>query len=447
MEPKRATGMAVALLLSATAGYAQTPTPSAPPRLEQDQLDLQARANVVEGSGARALGMGGAFLARADDATAASWNPAGLSYLRLPEVSAVWARANFDSDEILPTGDLNKVDHLRGSTPDFFAVTYPVGFKGITGSAQLSFQRVISFRYDRTIDEFSPLSAHSGGGFDVLAFGGGFQVARWLRAGLTINRWFNGYTQHSVRTINNIAQPGSRTFDTDFRLAAWNGNLGTIWTPSEKVNIGAVVKTPFSGEVKLARERIDIVNTATGDRLEANDHSRDDLTLDFPGAVGVGASFRPWSALTASVDYTRTFWSNGRIYNFFTLPKRGVPEETVPPEGPDFFSVLPYPTLVDPEQKDTEQVRAGLEYVVIRGRWKLPVRVGYYNDRQYFRSLPGSAPRFNAWTAGAGIILGRVLFDGAYAYERGRYVDLQANSVHVNSHRIYASFIYRHNPH
>lgn len=34
------------------------------------------------GAGARALGMGGAFLAVADDATAGYWNPAGLNYLR-----------------------------------------------------------------------------------------------------------------------------------------------------------------------------------------------------------------------------------------------------------------------------------------------------------------------------------------------------------------------------
>ena len=39
------------------------------------------------GSGARAIGMGGAFIAVADDATAASWNPAGLTQLKKPEIS------------------------------------------------------------------------------------------------------------------------------------------------------------------------------------------------------------------------------------------------------------------------------------------------------------------------------------------------------------------------
>ena len=37
--------------------------------------------------GARSLGMGGAFLGLADDASAAEANPAGLTILRKPEVS------------------------------------------------------------------------------------------------------------------------------------------------------------------------------------------------------------------------------------------------------------------------------------------------------------------------------------------------------------------------
>ncbi len=51
-------------------------------------IDITSTPNPV-GSGARALGMGGAFIAVADDATAASWNPGGLVQLERPELSAV----------------------------------------------------------------------------------------------------------------------------------------------------------------------------------------------------------------------------------------------------------------------------------------------------------------------------------------------------------------------
>lgn len=55
-----------------------------------------------EGVGARALAMGGAYVAVADDATANYWNPAGLSFLNQPEVSITHvamfdALANYDA--------------------------------------------------------------------------------------------------------------------------------------------------------------------------------------------------------------------------------------------------------------------------------------------------------------------------------------------------------------
>ena len=43
----------------------------------------------ITGAGARAAGMGGAFIGVADDATAITWNPAGLTQLYRPEVSLV----------------------------------------------------------------------------------------------------------------------------------------------------------------------------------------------------------------------------------------------------------------------------------------------------------------------------------------------------------------------
>ncbi|MFC2083104.1 hypothetical protein ACFLSG_03600, partial [Candidatus Bipolaricaulota bacterium] len=43
--------------------------------------DGSLRGSILNGIGARAMAMGGAFTALADDATAAFWNPAGLAQL------------------------------------------------------------------------------------------------------------------------------------------------------------------------------------------------------------------------------------------------------------------------------------------------------------------------------------------------------------------------------
>ena len=53
-----------------------------------ERVEIPSSLNPV-GSGARALGMGGAFIAVADDATSASWNPGGLIQLETPETSVV----------------------------------------------------------------------------------------------------------------------------------------------------------------------------------------------------------------------------------------------------------------------------------------------------------------------------------------------------------------------
>jgi long-subunit fatty acid transport protein len=463
----------IALLVVACPGGARaqvtrpSPAPAPPENLFQDELDLQANSSVVQGSGARAFGMGGAFLARADDATAASWNPAGLSYLRRPELSVVWSATNQLSSVSYDLAGAKVVDdRRRGHGPDFLAATYPIRFERVTGAVQLSFQRVIAFDTSRTIEKLTSPSkqVEASGGFDVLAFGSGLQFSRKLRVGLAVNRWLNGYEQRVEREAGRRA-----TLDADFGLRGWNIHAGMIWTPIESLNVGVVGKTPFTAKVELARSRqdlcIDVVSPeeCRGTVYTTNSYSSSDLSLDFPGAFGVGLSWRPRSALTLSADYTRSFWSNGEIHNYFVLkPTRPPDPPPVPTDDPETsFPLLPYPTLNDEQQQDTEQVRIGVEYVVLSERLKLPLRLGAFLDKQYLRAgviappttpgepgrlLDGDAPRFKGFTAGAGLIVGPVLLDFAYIYESGDYIDrLEPNRIEVWAHRVYASLIYRHN--
>ena len=433
---RAATCVAAAMLAVTPAAYPAQPT--LPAAVGQDEVDLQGRLNIVLGAGARALGMGGAFLARADDATAASWNPAGLSYLLRPEVSVVWAQSRIAVDSP------DDASHFRGRQLDFGAVTFPL--HSISGAAQLSYQRVIPFAGTRTIQSSDSLARlDADGGFDVLALGTGWRVTPTLRVGATLNHWMNGF--HQVKTLNRIDVTRRDTIlDATFGFRGWNTNLGVIWSPIENLNIGAVAKTPFTGQVHLAKKRTDYfpATAAAAEPFTTNELDRNDLRLDFPAAYGVGASWRIQSALTVSADYTHTAWSNAQIHNFYVLSVTPLPEPGRPPQPPppEVLDSLPYPLLNAP-QTDSQQVRLGMEYVVIHRRLKFPLRVGYIFDRQFFQAQDGHAPVFGAFTLGTGIIAGPVLLDVAYVREAGHFTGLDGIPVMQTTHRLFASAIYR----
>ena len=141
------------------------------------------------------------------------------------------------------------------------------------------------------------------------------------------------------------------------------------------------------------------------------------------------------------------------------------PKPVVYPDR-QYPTLRPVPDPSDPAdplklqgQQDAEQFRVGVEWVLIRGGLKVPLRAGYFNDRQIVPVPGGNPPRFNGFTVGTGLILGSMLFDVAYVYEFGEYsVAAEAtaggefdvpptaqpplrNALKTN--RFYASVIYR----
>jgi len=424
----------------------------AQPIFDQDRIDLTGQQNLTLGAGARAYGMGGAFLARADDATAASWNPAGLSYLRSPEVSLVGNHNSFREEGF-------ETDTFVGSSFDFAAFTWPVAFKDVQGSIQLSYQRAIGFDGTRAIDfgDGRRTDGESNGGFDVLAFGTGFRPTRRLRVGFTVNRWLNGYQQDLVRQVPGHPRP-LREFETDFRPRGWSFNLGAIWSPIDTLNLGLVYKTPFGADVTMSKKRKDTWESDSSFETETyNAATSDEVSIDFPESVGFGISWRLKDTLTVSADFTQSRWSRAWIYNYFPLPptpRRTDPSEPPTPPPPDVFDELPYPTLVA-EQVDSQQIRAGVEWVVISSpRVKIPLRAGYFNDRQITAYPDGRVPRYNGVTVGTGLILGSLLLDVAYLLEFGSEVvnvpipgDDAGATVPVQfslrTQRVFASVIYR----
>jgi len=310
----------------------------------------------------------------------------------------------------------------------------------------------------------------------VLAFGTGLRLSRRVRAGFTVNRWTNGYQQTLDRTITREFNQGRpyRTFELDFRPRGWSVNLGVIVEPVEGLNLAAVYKTPFTAHVRLDKTRWDRWGTLDSlQEVTTNSASSEDVRLDFPSSLGFGLSWRPRDTLTLSADFTRTGWSEAQIVDYFDLavtPRDlpgGIPSPAPPPT---VYSALQYPTLrtvPDPanpddparlvSQRNAEQLRVGVEWVLIKGSLKVPLRAGYFNDGQIIPNPGGNTPHFNGFTAGTGLILGSMLLDFAYVYEFGDYLTtdvaggaefdqptpLPSVRNTLSTNRFFASVIYR----
>ncbi|HEU0105012.1 MAG TPA: hypothetical protein VFT38_02495, partial [Vicinamibacteria bacterium] len=128
---------------------------------------LEARAQGVSlsraGSGARAAGMGDAFVAVSDDGTAASWNPAGLAQLRQPEFSLVYGVTQRglslsglrSPDESMAFALRNPLD-FTGSSVDFASAALPFSLVRRPATVQFSWRRLyqLSNVFGGDIDRF-----------------------------------------------------------------------------------------------------------------------------------------------------------------------------------------------------------------------------------------------------------------------------------------------------
>ncbi len=134
-----------------------------PPQATEIRAPSIFSAPLPSGSGARALGLAGAFTALADDATAASWNPAGLTQLEEPEVSAVMRyqyeeQRHFSGDSSLEVGR----DNFDALKLNYFSAVYPFRWQQRNFCVSANYQEAYDFRQEFHADM---RQASTGSGF------------------------------------------------------------------------------------------------------------------------------------------------------------------------------------------------------------------------------------------------------------------------------------------
>ncbi|MBX7257662.1 MAG: outer membrane protein transport protein [Candidatus Hydrogenedentes bacterium] len=400
------------------------------------------------GSGARAAGMGDAFVAVADDATAASWNPAGLVQLERPEVSVVGSYNGIIEEFGASWHDEIDSWHREKSIDvNFLSITYPLPVLvlgrnmsvGLYYQQKYDFSRQFKLKYNsgQTRNDGNVLSQYDrteftqDGSLSTITPAFAIELTKRLSLGVAANFWRstpisdNSWTQ----TIEgrSLAQQGANLFYTQFSkeeeysdFSGENATFGLLWNVTDKWNVGARFDCAFTGEadysITSSRSIMSFTPGASGMPLQlapfTNKEKRD---VHFPATLAAGVSYRANDRLTLSFDITSTDWSDfyfrGGSNNRISLVNGGNLEAV-------WFA---------PRFERTYTVRFGTEYVFIPRQpeekldrlWTL--RAGLFYDQE-----PATHEPDNFWgaTIGLGLLAkGRVNIDLAYQLRYGHDVN------------------------
>lgn len=398
-----------------------------------DFVEFSGSPNPV-GSGARALGMGGAFIAVADDATAASWNPAGLIQLETPEVSMVGCGLYRVEDNFLgkhPEGSGTQFAH--GEKLNFLSFTYPFRLLEYDSVISLSYQQLYDFtrnwkwslHFDHSRMDIKNRFEQDGG---LYAWSAAYctQLLPDLSLGFTLNFWEDGIYRNGWREEYSIEYrtPGwpvyrKRRID-ELSFSGFNANLGLLWSVTDLLTVGAVFKTPFTADLTDRR-----LTTDSNDfRLPPGTYHKE---LDMPMSYGLGIAYQVREQVTLSADIYRIHWQD-----FIITDPEGSRRSAVnglPPDKADIDAVT--------------QVRLGGEVLFVKPKCTIPLRTGLFYDPG---PAAGSPDAYYGCTFGSGIGIGRFVFDFAYQYRFGQDVTSAVYpGMHfdqdVYEHTIYSSLI------
>jgi long-subunit fatty acid transport protein len=420
------------LLALATAAAAQ----------EEPRVAREGFATLV-GAGARASGMGGAFTAIADDATAASWNPAGLAQLRQPEVSLVYDSIDTDRTsrsllryaiDIPPLGvqsityqtETPNLASSRSSDIGFASATMPLGNSVIEISARrlARFPSSIAERRFTNVTElggvvrqnqtFERSVITNGGSIDDYAISGARAMKRlmigasvgWLRGGIA-------ETADLADASPSAAYSSRTTFAHE--LSGVHADVGILYDLGGGLTAGAVYRSGFSTALRY-RSSSRMVNGSTTAESETEGHSR----IRWPHGFSLGLAAKLPYRLTLAADYSRTRWSEAGVDRVdlasFATDATGVTRPAV-----ETLHNVGYPYLTPALQHDTGSLRFGAETSLGTGALRWSFRAGWFTEDQIVNGWGSlNQPRHDGYSGGIGLAAGRHLqFDAAYVVTRG----------------------------
>jgi len=411
-----AKGLLVVCVLTTTA-IAQT-IPTGIPIWDEDYLAFRGASlrftfpisRDFNGGGARAKGMGNAFLGISDDVSAVSWNPAGLyrhdEAYEQPVMALGYQSLSSDAafkDRFypsLPWSEFNYNENFSGL--NFLSLLVPLRIKGHVFVGSIAYNRLGDEFYNAgtAIDTVMPFDAQDylDGIFRPFSYVNTNTYRSWINAtnigfgtrlyshlsfGIAVNAYGGKAAQETIETLEweGLIIPGmegnqrgkgalvNHVIDTTSFSGVYF-TIGLKYT-TEKVSGGLVVKTPHT-----LKESLDVLSISKGyvNGVEATGvgatvHSDDNIVeLDQPFIIGGGLGYNVAQNWLLAADFEYRAFASGmvRVRDSLLLVPGGTDIE--------FFREL------DPYWNNALTIRLGTEYVWNTGSRffpEVPLRAGF----------------------------------------------------------------------
>ncbi len=450
------------------------------------------------GAGARALGMGGAFIGVADDATAASWNPGGLIQLETPEISLVLSYENLGEKRTFETNPgASGTYELSLYDINYMSMAYPFTLSETNMIVSLNYQTMYNFnkehQYNYHYQKFASTVANPGpplvitreikdssqrqssqvtdGYLKAFSPAMAFQWSPKFSVGIAINyfhpdlgsKWEMNYTDNYEgkkydtvkRTLNNNPLPdivttysvtgksrylNEYTFQTSmnpFNFDETSYHIGFLWNINSYLTLGGVYKPGFTAKVHFRESR------------EREDHSVDDAA-----PFTESHSVSPWEVITNEDQQMDMPASYGLGLACRFTDQFSMDLDVYRTDWQDFvlrqadgteISLITGQERSLANTEPTYQVRLGGEYLYLyKHKYAIPFRAGLFYDPEPTENDPD---KFYGFSLGSGIAANRFAFDIAYQFRWGngvRKTRLGTEEVFqdIQQHTVYASIIF-----
>ena len=391
------------------------------------------------GLGARAMGMGGAFVGIADDFTTLYWNPAGLAQIRKFELFSSFSHNEMDAEtQFSQAGEVTVAGRSK-TRPNSFGLVYPLYTTRGGMAIAIGYNRPQNFDSRIVVKGIDPSDDPVFGGFDVdesnsykggigiWSLGTGVYVSENIILGGALDYWYGkslNELDSNATDVNGIDMEVARIRfldSVDREYSGLGARVGALAHLNEHVTLGFTTVFPMNLEVYEFWSQDTIVSFDDGERESDAAEGDIEYNIERPFEFNAGIAVKLLDKrLSLASDFQFSDWTQ-TVYN---------------PTPAEDISRGYFEDLYD----STIQIRAGAEYHVSEIDTRF--RAGYVHDPIPFQGKDIENNR-NFLTLGVGKIFDQAIKIDA-AYMRGSWEQSDGSlSEKRTDHRIFVSAAYR----